>query len=77
MARKLFADAAVVATSVVTYAETRASLARLQREGELTRIQWTVVLSSTRSDVDVSTKPSAGRARTVQGAPPMGRLGNQ
>jgi predicted nucleic acid-binding protein len=34
--RRLVGDAAVVATSVVTYAETRAALARLRREGALT-----------------------------------------
>jgi uncharacterized protein len=34
--RKLVDDAAVVATSVVTYAETRAALARLRREKALT-----------------------------------------
>lgn len=34
--RKLVVDAAVVATSVVTYAELRAALARLRREGALT-----------------------------------------
>jgi uncharacterized protein len=34
--RKLVADAAVVATSVVTYPEARAALARLRREGALT-----------------------------------------
>ncbi len=33
---KLVSDAAVVATSVVAYAETRAALARLRREGALT-----------------------------------------
>ena len=36
MVRTLVGDAAVVATSVVTYAETRAALARLRREGALT-----------------------------------------
>ena len=34
--RRLVGDAAVVATSVVAYAETRAALARLRREGMLT-----------------------------------------
>jgi uncharacterized protein len=34
--RALVAEAAVVATSVVTYAEARAALARLRREGALT-----------------------------------------
>ncbi len=34
--RRLVDDAAVVATSVVAYAETRAALARLRRESELT-----------------------------------------
>jgi len=33
---KLVDDAGVVATSVITYAETRAALARLRREGALT-----------------------------------------
>ena len=35
--RELVQDAAVVATSVVAYAETRATLARLRRSGALTR----------------------------------------
>ena len=34
--RQLVADAGIVATSVVAYAETRAALARLRREGVLT-----------------------------------------
>ena len=34
--RRLIADATVVATSVVAYAEARASLARLRRDGALT-----------------------------------------
>ncbi len=34
--RKLVDDATVVATSVVAYAETRAALAKLRREGQLT-----------------------------------------
>ena len=34
--RRLVEDAAIVATSVVTYAETRAALARLRRERALT-----------------------------------------
>jgi predicted nucleic acid-binding protein len=34
--RRLAGDAAIVATSVVTYAETRAALARLRRDGALT-----------------------------------------
>ena len=34
--RQLVGDATVVATSVVAYAETRAALARLRREGRLT-----------------------------------------
>jgi uncharacterized protein len=34
--RQLVGDASVVATSVVAYAETRAALARLRREGALT-----------------------------------------
>lgn len=37
----LVADAAVVATSAVTYAETRAALARLRREGALTAPKYT------------------------------------
>jgi len=36
MVHALVRDAAVVATSAVTYAETRAALARLRREGALT-----------------------------------------
>ncbi len=38
--RQLVGDATVVATSVVAYAETRASLARLRRTGALTTSQW-------------------------------------
>ena len=36
MVRQLVAEASVVATSVVAYAETRAALARLRRDGVLT-----------------------------------------
>jgi predicted nucleic acid-binding protein len=36
LVRQLVDDATVVATSVITYAETRAALARLRREGALT-----------------------------------------
>ena len=39
--RQLVGDAGVVATSVVAYAETRAALARLRREGALTASKWT------------------------------------
>jgi len=39
--RQLVGDAKVVATSVVAYAETRASLARLRRTGALTTSQLT------------------------------------
>lgn len=38
--RQLVEDATVVATSVVAYAETRAALARLRREGELSRSEF-------------------------------------
>lgn len=38
--RRLVDGAAVVATSVVTYAETRAGLARLRRQGQLTRSSY-------------------------------------
>ena len=38
--RQLVGDATVVATSVVAYAETRAALARLRREGRLTVSRW-------------------------------------
>ena len=41
--RRLVGDAAVVATSVVTYAESRAALARLRREGALTVTKFTAV----------------------------------
>jgi len=41
MVHALVADAAVVATSAVTYAETRAGLARLRREGALTVSKYT------------------------------------
>ena len=37
----LVGDAAVVATSAITYAETRAGLARLRREGALTAPKYT------------------------------------
>ena len=39
--RQLVGDATVVATSVVAYAETRAALARLRREGVLTASKLT------------------------------------
>src|SRR5262249_31154560 len=39
--RSLVGDAAVVATSVITYAETCAALARLKREGALTGPKYT------------------------------------
>ena len=39
--RQLVGDATVVVTSVVAYAETRAALARLRREGVLTASKWT------------------------------------
>jgi uncharacterized protein len=39
--RALVADATIVATSAVTYAETRAGLARLRREGALTVRKYT------------------------------------
>ena len=39
--RALVGDAAVVATSAITYAETRAGLARLRREGALTVSKYT------------------------------------
>ena len=39
--RALVGDAAVVATSAITYAETRAGLARLRREGALTVPKYT------------------------------------
>ena len=39
--RQLVGDANVVATSVVAYAETRAALARLRREGALTASKLT------------------------------------
>lgn len=39
--RQLVGDASVVATSVVAYAETRAALARLRREGVLTASRLT------------------------------------
>ena len=39
--RQLVGDASVVVTSVVAYAETRAALARLRREGVLTASKWT------------------------------------
>jgi predicted nucleic acid-binding protein len=39
--RKLVASASIVSTSVVTYAETRAALARLRREGALTAAKLT------------------------------------
>jgi predicted nucleic acid-binding protein len=39
--RQLVGDATVVATSVVTYAEMRAALARLRREGALTASKFT------------------------------------
>jgi predicted nucleic acid-binding protein len=41
--RQLAGDASVVATSVVAYAETRAALARLRREGALTAAKLTSV----------------------------------
>ncbi len=40
LVRRLVGDAAVVATSAITYAETRAALARLRREGELSRSRF-------------------------------------
>ena len=46
--RQLVGDANVVATSVVAYAETRAALARLRREGVLT----TSKLTSTKREFD-------------------------
>ena len=46
--RTLVGDAAVVATSVVAYAETRAALARLRREGMLTASK----LASARGEFD-------------------------
>ncbi len=39
--RALVGDAAVVATSAITYAETRAGLARLRRDGALTAPKYT------------------------------------
>jgi uncharacterized protein len=41
LVRQLVDDATVVATSVITYAETRAALARLRREGALTASRLT------------------------------------
>src|SRR5207245_10950927 len=43
MVRQLVAEASVVATSVVAYAETRAALARLRRDGALTAAKLTSV----------------------------------
>jgi predicted nucleic acid-binding protein len=43
LVRKLVDDAAVVATSVITYAETRAALARLRRERELSSSRFASV----------------------------------
>ena len=43
MVRQLTEEASVVATSVVAYAETRAALARLRRDGALTAARLTAV----------------------------------
>ena len=43
LVRQLVGDATVVATSVVAYAETRAALARLRRDGALTAAKLAVV----------------------------------